>query len=232
MGAAAGVGRAQVRLARIRHPATARPRPAEDAADLAAGRLRVAHDQGGPDRGRSAWGDAGAASPAVAEGAAVPAPFREQLEKALARVRRHGETLAVLCLDLGRCGSPDGRFEPSTEGALLPAVERRLRGCVRDTDTVTRIGRRFAVLEVRLNGPDGAAILARRLIAAIGRPYEIQGCRIDVDVAIGIALAPSDGTDPDLLMQRAEEAMARAKSEGGGTFRFHGPEAEARDHAR
>ena len=173
----------------------------------------------------------GAAAPAVPGRAGLPAPFREQLEKALARVRRHDEMLAVLCLDLGAPGSVDGRLDPSTAGVLLPAVERRLRGCIRDTDAAARLGERFAIFQVRLERPADAGTLARRIVDAVGRPYDLNGRRLEVDVAVGIALAPSDGTDPDSLMSRAEEAVVRAKREGRGNIRFFDSDGEAREGA-
>ena len=73
---------------------------------------------------------------------------------------------------------------------------------------------------------------ASRLVEVLSEPYHIDGQEVVVGTSIGIALAPSDGTDPDQLLKNADMALYRAKADGRGTFRFFEPEMDARLQAR
>ncbi|HEX8167944.1 MAG TPA: EAL domain-containing protein, partial [Beijerinckiaceae bacterium] len=158
--------------------------------------------------------------------------FREEMEKALARVAR-GETVAVLCLDLDHFKSVNDTLGHPVGDSLLKAATERLLACVRDTDTVARLGGdEFAILQAGIDGPGAAALLARRLIEGIGEPYEIDGHQVVVGTSVGIALAPDDGRDPDQLLRNADMALYRAKSDGRRASRFFEPEMDARLQAR
>ena len=74
--------------------------------------------------------------------------------------------------------------------------------------------------------------LAQRLIEALGAPYDLHGHQVVIGASIGIALAPADGNDPEVLLKNGDMALYRAKDEGRGTFRFFEPEMDARMQAR
>src|SRR5665647_2160884 len=74
--------------------------------------------------------------------------------------------------------------------------------------------------------------LATRLIEAVGAPYDLDGHQVIVGASVGIALAPTDGEKPDILMKSADLALYRAKADGGGAFRFFEAEMAARMQAR
>jgi predicted signal transduction protein with EAL and GGDEF domain len=74
--------------------------------------------------------------------------------------------------------------------------------------------------------------LATRLIEAVGAPYDLDGHQVIVGASVGIALAPTDGEKPDILMKSADLALYRAKADGGGAFRFFEAEMDARMQAR
>ena len=145
---------------------------------------------------------------------------------------RCGETLAVLCLDLDNFkGVNDTLGHPIGDG-LLGAIAERLRGTVREGDTIARLGGdEFAILQADAT-PQAAGALARRLAEIISEPIEIDGQEINSGVSIGIALAPNDGSAADHLMKCADLALYRAKAEGRGTFRFFEPDMDARIQAR
>jgi predicted signal transduction protein with EAL and GGDEF domain len=75
-------------------------------------------------------------------------------------------------------------------------------------------------------------VLARRVIDALGEPYDIDGHHVVTGISIGVAVAPTDGTDADQLLKNADIALYRAKSDGRGTYRFFEPEMDARMQAR
>ena len=93
----------------------------------------------------------------------------------------------------------------------------RLQGELRSSDTVARLGGdEFAVVLPDVGGPEGAQSGADKLIAALRRPFRVEGHQVRVSASIGIALFPGDGDDGDLLMRMADTAMYAAKRSGGG----------------
>ncbi len=160
------------------------------------------------------------------------AQLRTRMDEALARTRR-GEQFAVLCLDLDRFKAVNDTLGHPVGDELLRAVTLRLRGLVRETDTVVRLGGdEFAIIQATVAQPDAATALARRLIAELAEPYVIEGHQVVVGASVGIALAPQDGGSADLLLKSADLALYRAKADGRGTWRFFEPEMDARMQAR
>src|SRR5712671_5118562 len=154
--------------------------------------------------------------------------LRERLEAGLTHVRR-GEQLAVHYLDLDTFKNINDTLGHPVGDELLKAVAERLCGCVRDVDTVARLGGdEFAVIQTGLEHVADAAGLAQRIRDALKAPCELNGQLINIDASIGIACAPSDGTDADHLLKNADMALYRAQAEGRGTYRFFEPAMDAR----
>ena len=117
--------------------------------------------------------------------------FRERLAEALAGVGR-GHKLAVLYLDLDRFKGVNDTLGHPMGDELLKVVAGRLRHCVRDTDTVARVGGdEFAIIQTGIDQPLDTAVLARRVGEAVRAPYDLAGHVVVVDTSIGIALAPA-----------------------------------------
>lgn len=158
--------------------------------------------------------------------------LRERLDQALARVHR-GEQVAVLYLDLDDFKGINDALGHDIGDKILQAVADRLRGCVRDTDTIARLGGdEFAIIQTGLEQLADTATLAMRIRGAITPLYEIDDHQILTDVSIGISIAPSDASEPDQLLKNADMALYRAKAEGHGTFRFFEPQMDERVKAR
>jgi diguanylate cyclase (GGDEF)-like protein/PAS domain S-box-containing protein len=155
--------------------------------------------------------------------------LREQLDQELLFVRRGGQ-LAVLYLDLDNFKSVNDTLGHSTGDELLKAVTERLRGCLRETDVFARLGGdEFAIVQTGVQKPTDAAVLAQKLRDEITRTsFELNGHQVVVDISVGIALSPNDGTDVDQLLKCADMALYGAKSDGRGTFRYFEPEMDAR----
>jgi diguanylate cyclase (GGDEF)-like protein len=153
--------------------------------------------------------------------------FRQRLEDALHRVAR-GEPCAVLCLDLDQFKTVNDTLGHPVGDALLKAVTDRLSRMVRQTDTVARLGGdEFAIVQSSVNHPADATTLATRLLREFGNPFVVAGHQVVIGTSIGIALAPADGTDPDLLLKSADIALNRAKSDGRNRYRYFEPEMDA-----
>jgi diguanylate cyclase (GGDEF)-like protein/PAS domain S-box-containing protein len=158
--------------------------------------------------------------------------FSERLDQALARVHR-GERLAVLYLDLDHFKRINDTLGHPIGDGLLKAVADRLRSCVREIDSLARLGGdEFAIVQTSLEQPSDAATLATRIREAIKAPYVLDGHKVQVDVSIGIAIAPNEGTERDQLLKNADMALYGGKTAGRGIYCFFEPEMNERMKAR
>ena len=158
--------------------------------------------------------------------------FYEKMDELLKRVPPNGD-FAVLSLDLDHFKHVNDTLGHPIGDRLLQAVAERMRGCVRETDVVARLGGdEFAIVQEPLFKPDDAISLATRLIDAVSAPYLIDGHQVVVGTSIGIAIAPTDGADPDQLMKNADLALYASKANGGHKFRFFKKQMEARRQKR
>ncbi|HEY0909090.1 MAG TPA: EAL domain-containing protein, partial [Bradyrhizobium sp.] len=154
--------------------------------------------------------------------------FQERLEQALSLVSR-GRLHAVLCVDLDRFKPVNDSFGHPTGDKLLQAVASRLLGCVRDVDTVARIGGdEFAILALHVDRTERVGELAQRVVRVLSEPFQIDGNTIAIGASVGIALCPSDADTPDELINHADMALYRAKMDGRGRYCFFEAEMGAR----
>src|SRR5262245_19282030 len=147
--------------------------------------------------------------------------LNERLEQALAHFRGE-QMVAVHHLDLDQFKAVNDTFGHHAGDKLLKIVADRLRGLVRETDTIARTGGdEFVIVQAPISDPAEATMLAQQIIAWISEPYDIDdGEQATVGTSIGIAVSPGDGNAPDKLLRNADLALYRAKGDGRGTFRF------------
>jgi diguanylate cyclase (GGDEF)-like protein len=134
--------------------------------------------------------------------------------------------LAFCVLDLDRFKEVNDTLGHTTGDALLRATADRLCAATAGRDAVARLGGdEFVVL---LDLPPGAdpAVGAAQLADRIQGPFEVAGVRVEIELSLGVAVAPEDGTDLDTLLRRADAAMYGAKSDGEVVRRF------SREHER
>jgi diguanylate cyclase (GGDEF)-like protein/PAS domain S-box-containing protein len=146
----------------------------------------------------------------------------ERLDHALHRARRGGEGVAVAALDLDRFKAVNDIFGHAEGDRVLQRVADILRGSVRATDTVARIGGdEFVVVQVGVAQPAGAEALTQRILDAFAEQMDMALDPMAVGVSIGVALSPDDGSDAVSLRQAADIALYRAKAVGRGVACFH-----------
>jgi diguanylate cyclase (GGDEF)-like protein/PAS domain S-box-containing protein len=155
--------------------------------------------------------------------------FQTYVDRAVVRLRQHGDRFNILLLDLDHFKSVNDSLGHIAGDRLLRQVAARLRSCVHQDDVVARLGGdEFAVLQA-VNGDsrDCATALADRLLAIIGEPYDLEGRRAIVETSIGIVLAPEHGEQAEQLIKSADLALYQAKAEGRNAWRlFEGEMAE------
>jgi diguanylate cyclase (GGDEF)-like protein len=158
--------------------------------------------------------------------------LRERLNEALAHVNR-GQRLAVLYIDLDLFKNVNDSLGHPAGDELLRLVAERLQRCVRDADTVCRVGGdEFFIIQTDIGDVTEAEHLARRVAAAVRDPYDLHSQQVIINVSIGVAIGPADGTDADQLLKNADMAMYGAKADGRGVYRFFEPKMDARMRER
>ncbi len=158
--------------------------------------------------------------------------LREKMEETAPMLVRGGKC-AVFCIDLDRFKSVNDALGHPVGDKLLIAAANRLKACTRSSDTVARLGGdEFAILQPSHNHPTDTIALASRICESLSRPFDLDGHQVMIGTSIGIAMAPTDGSDPDQLLKNADMALYRAKGDGRGVYRFFEPEMDARMQAR
>ena len=147
------------------------------------------------------------------------AHFDERLHFALAHARRYNEPIGLILLDLDRFKAVNDVHGHAVGDQLLQTVARRLKACVRETDTAGRIGGdEFVVL---LTGPltrESAQRVSEKIYAQIAQPMDLGGLRLEITCSLGLALYPDDGADEKALAKSADDAMYRNKRAGRQLF--------------
>jgi diguanylate cyclase (GGDEF)-like protein/PAS domain S-box-containing protein len=149
--------------------------------------------------------------------------LQDRLTQVMARLKRQQMAAGVLFLDLDNFKTINDTLGHSAGDAVLQEVARRLQQCVRECDTVARMGGdEFIILLTDLLDPHAdAEVTARRIQAILAPPCMVMEHTIPLASSIGIALIPNDGTSSDLILKHADTAMYRAKERGRNQFCFY-----------
>ncbi len=141
--------------------------------------------------------------------------FRDRLDREVARCHREQARFAVLYVDLDRFKAVNDASGHTAGDSVLRDAARRLSACVREADTVSRIGGdEFTVLLTHLQRPEDAGRVAEEAIRRLSSAFTVAGSEVFLSASIGIALYPDDGPGAEDLLRNADTAMYRAKAAG------------------
>lgn len=147
--------------------------------------------------------------------------FSDRLKTMLAHGRRTGQRLGVLFLDLDGFKAVNDRAGHAAGDEALRVVAQRLKRVLRENDTLARWGGdEFIVLLADIQQRANAEFVGDKLLETMQWPISVGGQRFRIGASIGIALAPAHGETPDALINAADKAMYRAKSEGRHRYKF------------
>ncbi|HEX5801761.1 MAG TPA: bifunctional diguanylate cyclase/phosphodiesterase [Azospira sp.] len=150
--------------------------------------------------------------------------LESRLAQSLLAVRRENRLLAVMFIDLDRFKVINDTLGHHIGDLLLVEVARRLGTCVRESDIVARLGGdEFVVALTSLACDMDAALIAAKILNALGQPYTIEGKLLHSTPSIGISMFPFNGETSELLMKNADTAMYYAKEKGRNNFQFFSP---------
>ncbi|MGE4404902.1 diguanylate cyclase domain-containing protein [Pseudomonas sp.] len=152
----------------------------------------------------------------------------ERMDQALLRSRRSGKPLAIAFIDLDGFKPINDIHDHKQGDRLLQIISARLRATLRETDTLARFGGdEFVALLADLQHPDDCQTVLERMIAAASEPLMIGDASVRLSASIGVALAPRHGETGEALIEKADQAMYRAKRAGGNRYLFSGEAAPA-----
>jgi diguanylate cyclase (GGDEF)-like protein len=144
------------------------------------------------------------------------------LTQHLAQANCNHRCVGVLFLDLDRFKQVNDTLGHAVGDLLLQHAAERIRRTLREDDTVARLGGdEFTIVLGNLVSARDAGSVARQLITALSRPFEIDGYMIHVGASAGIAIYPVDDTEGVNLLKKADTAMYRAKGGGRNRFAFY-----------
>ena len=163
--------------------------------------------------------------------------LEDRFDVALALAQREGTPFALLFLNLDHFKHVNETLGRDFGDRVLVDVAERIKGCVRQVDTVARLcGDEFVVLAHQADH-GGAEMAVGRILDAMRRPFAQGGMSFTVTVSVGLALYPNDGASLVELVRWADAAMREVKQSGRAGFRFHQPQpagvdAQARSRMR
>jgi diguanylate cyclase (GGDEF)-like protein/PAS domain S-box-containing protein len=154
--------------------------------------------------------------------------FNQRFSHALTQAQRKGKQMALLFVDLDRFKYINDTLGHPFGDGLLTELGRRLRDCLRDSDTVARFGGdEFVALIEDLATPGDVANVAQKILDVVRRPVEIGRDSCTLSASVGISLYPEDGTDLPSLLKNADIAVYRAKDQGRDNYVFHSEDMNA-----
>ncbi len=150
--------------------------------------------------------------------------LRERLEQEIRHSRRSGQQLAILFIDLDHFKEVNDTLGHNSGDQLLVEAGRRIKHCVRATDTVARMGGdEFTVILTDIHSTDNLEPLLQKILRSMDALFQIGNEQVFVSASIGITLYPLDATEIEELYKNADQALYVAKGEGRNRFSFFTP---------
>jgi diguanylate cyclase (GGDEF)-like protein/PAS domain S-box-containing protein len=148
--------------------------------------------------------------------------FEDRLNQSIIHAGHNNWLVGVLFLDIDRFKLVNDTLGHAAGDKLLQEVSRRLSLCLRDGDTIGRIGGdEFAIILSNLMHEEDSTLVVQKLMAALERPILLNSIETFVTISVGIALYPRDGTTTELLIKNADTAMYMAKESGRNNYQFY-----------
>jgi len=141
--------------------------------------------------------------------------FLDRLKQTIASAKRDKEKVALLFVDLDRFKPVNDNYGHDIGDLLLKEVAKRMQACVRESDTVARIGGdEFVILLPTIESAEDAKQVAEKIRLALNQPFNLATLTLQISSSAGIAIYPEHGSNDEQLFKNADTAMYRAKENG------------------
>ena len=148
--------------------------------------------------------------------------FRDRLIQAMARSKRVQQPLGLMLLDLDHFKPVNDTMGHDVGDQLLKQVALRLQECVREVDTVARMGGdEFTIILEGLTCEEDITLVAQRITTSLAQPFHLGEHCASISASTGITVYPTDDHEIDELLKHADAAMYEAKQHGGNAFEFY-----------
>lgn len=155
--------------------------------------------------------------------------FVDRLKQTISRSEHGKKLIAVLSMDIDRFAFINSAFGPAIGDEVLKEVGNRLKGSVRDGDTVARFGDdEFEITLADVADSQDVIMVMEKILSRVRQPLSIGGEDIVINMSTGVSIYPGDGKDPDTLIRNADSAMLRAKAGGMNSYQFYTPDMNIR----
>ena len=145
----------------------------------------------------------------------------DRIDYACTLLRRGESVVAIMLIDLDRFKLVNDSLGAALGDELLKQVAARLSNCLRESDTVGRVGgNEFVVILLAMNAAADAAAVSKKALEVLAAPFKIAEHELHLTASIGIAIAPDDGEDAQELLKNAAAALHQAKNDGRNQFCF------------
>jgi diguanylate cyclase (GGDEF)-like protein len=146
----------------------------------------------------------------------------DRLQQAISKAKRLEHSIAVLYLDCDHFKLINDTWGHDVGDEFLQILAKRLKSCVRDMDTVARIGGdEFVIVLTPIHSPEEAVRVAQRVLDSLQQPWQMKQQQFSLSTSIGISLFPFDGEDSSSLLKNADRALYLAKADGRSQYRFY-----------
>ena len=159
--------------------------------------------------------------------------FLDRLDQEVRKASRHGESVALMFLDLDGFKDVNDTLGHDMGDLLLRQTAERLQACIRDTDVVARLGGdEFTLILGELQETGGIERVASEIISRLSAPFVLGSEQAYVTASIGITLHPQDADKPEDLITNADQAMYAAKRLGKNRHHYYAPSMQQAAQAR
>ncbi|ADU74869.1 periplasmic sensor diguanylate cyclase/phosphodiesterase [Acetivibrio thermocellus AD2] len=148
--------------------------------------------------------------------------FSDRLKMALAQSKRNNEMCALIILDLDNFKAINDTLGHSVGDMLLKQVAEKIKGYLREVDTVARIGGdEFIIIQPQIKDINDATRAADRILKKFQQPWILEGKEYYITASMGIGIYPNDGEDPQTIFKNADTALYRAKELGRNNYQLY-----------
>jgi diguanylate cyclase (GGDEF)-like protein/PAS domain S-box-containing protein len=147
--------------------------------------------------------------------------LRDRVEQAIAFATQESANVALLFLDLDNFKQINDNFGHALGDQLLLGAVERLKKCLSETDTMSRLsGDEFIILLPKVLDLGTVEAIAQGILEDFADPFNLDGRVLSASFSIGISIYPNDGSEFGVLLQNADAALYQAKDAGRNTYRF------------